>query len=153
MTQQIERDTSRRHFIAMVGGGAAALAVFPRFMMGCGASPSGEETPEGDWVTVAVSDYPDLQPVGGMVLIEITGEDLTLAVVHLDDGYAALDGTCTHQGCLVGEFDTSTSEVVCNCHNSTFDLSGEPTGGPASEPLTVYETEYDAETDEVRIQI
>ncbi len=153
MIQQIQRDSGRREFMLMVGGSAFAAVFLPRFLAGCGGTAAGEETPDGDMLTVAVADYPELEVVGGMVLVEVVGEDLTLAVVRLDDGFAALDGTCTHQGCLLSGFDDLTDELVCGCHDSTFDLGGSPTGGPASEPLTVFETEYDAETAEVRIQI
>jgi Rieske Fe-S protein len=154
MIQRIVRDTSRRRFLVLCGGSACAVTLLPGVLTGCsGGEPTGEETPEGDWLTVALADYPDLEPVGGMVLVEVTGEDLTLAVVRLPEGFAALDGTCTHQGCLVSSFDLDTSELVCGCHNSTFDLSGDPTGGPATEPVAVFETEYDEDAGEVRIHL
>ena len=153
MTRSLDRDTSRRRFLTLCGGGACAVTLLPSVLSGCSAGPTGEETLQGEWLTVALADYPDLEAVGGMVLIEVTGEDLTLAVVRLSDGFAALDGTCTHQGCLMSAFDLTSSELLCNCHGSTFDLTGAPTAGPATEPVAVFETEYDETADEVRIHL
>lgn len=48
--------------------------------------------------------------------------------------WQALDGRCTHQGCLVG-LDPATGGFRCPCHAGTFDADGRPTGGPPPRPL------------------
>jgi len=63
-----------------------------------------------------------------------------LAVAHLDGRVYALSDECTHRSCSLseGELDPE-GQVVCRTCGSRFDLdSGEPTGGPAVEPVSVY---------------
>jgi cytochrome b6-f complex iron-sulfur subunit len=57
-----------------------------------------------------------------------------------DDTYKAISGICTHQGCIVSEFEGSSNDFVCPCHNSRFDLNGQVVQGPASTNLAGYNT-------------
>lgn len=66
---------------------------------------------------VAVED-----PEGNPVIVSRTGEDEVVA----------FSAVCTHQGCTVRP---QGSQIRCPCHGSTFDLTGDNTGGPAPEPL------------------
>ncbi len=52
-------------------------------------------------------------------------------------GNLAYSRVCTHAGCPVGMYEATSHQLMCPCHQSTFDvLSGaEPTGGPAARPL------------------
>lgn len=52
-------------------------------------------------------------------------------------GYLAYSRVCTHAGCDVALYETTTHELMCPCHQSTFDIlhAAEPTGGPAARPL------------------
>ena len=52
-------------------------------------------------------------------------------------GYLAFSRVCTHAGCPVGLYLATTAQLMCPCHQSTFDvLNGAlPTGGPAVRPL------------------
>jgi ubiquinol-cytochrome c reductase iron-sulfur subunit len=52
-------------------------------------------------------------------------------------GYVAYSRVCTHAGCPVGLFETTTDLLLCPCHQSTFDVlrAACPTGGPAARPL------------------
>jgi ubiquinol-cytochrome c reductase iron-sulfur subunit len=52
-------------------------------------------------------------------------------------GNLAYSRVCTHAGCPVGMYESTSHLLMCPCHQSTFDvLSGaEPTGGPAARPL------------------
>jgi thiosulfate dehydrogenase [quinone] large subunit len=49
------------------------------------------------------------------------------------DTFMAFLATCTHQGCPV---TPAGSGFRCPCHGSTFDGSGQVTGGPATKSLT-----------------
>ncbi|MGW3966951.1 TQO small subunit DoxD [Amycolatopsis sp. NPDC005003] len=49
------------------------------------------------------------------------------------DTFMAFLATCTHQGCPV---TPAGSGFRCPCHGSTFDGTGQVTGGPATKPLT-----------------
>lgn len=52
-------------------------------------------------------------------------------------GYVAYSRVCTHAGCPVGMFETTTDLLMCPCHQSTFNIlkGAQPTGGPAARPL------------------
>lgn len=50
-------------------------------------------------------------------------------------GVYAMTSTCTHEGCDMAADGTVTSNIVCGCHNSAFDLNGNVVHGPASRPL------------------
>ncbi len=52
-------------------------------------------------------------------------------------GIVAYSGVCTHTGCSVTEWDTSTRNFLCPCHASQFDPRerAKIIGGPASRPL------------------
>jgi cytochrome b6-f complex iron-sulfur subunit len=59
---------------------------------------------------------------------------------NADDTYTAISGICTHQGCIVSDFEGSSNVFVCPCHNSRFDLNGHVVQGPASTNLAGYNT-------------
>jgi ubiquinol-cytochrome c reductase iron-sulfur subunit len=52
-------------------------------------------------------------------------------------GYLAYSRVCTHAGCSVGMYEATTDQLMCPCHQSTFDVlrAARPTGGPADRPL------------------
>jgi ubiquinol-cytochrome c reductase iron-sulfur subunit len=52
-------------------------------------------------------------------------------------GYVAYSRVCTHAGCPVGMYETTTQLLACPCHQSTFDVlrAARPTGGPAARAL------------------
>jgi ubiquinol-cytochrome c reductase iron-sulfur subunit len=52
-------------------------------------------------------------------------------------GYLAYSRVCTHAGCPVGLYEVTTCQLMCPCHQSTFDVlrGARPTGGPAARPL------------------
>ena len=53
------------------------------------------------------------------------------------DGIVAFSKVCTHAGCPVGLYRSSSRELLCPCHQSTFDvLDGcRPVFGPAARSL------------------
>lgn len=52
-------------------------------------------------------------------------------------GYLAFSRICTHAGCPVGLYESENCQLMCPCHQSTFDVlrGAQPTGGPAARPL------------------
>jgi len=52
-------------------------------------------------------------------------------------GYVAFSKVCTHAGCPVGLYRSTNHELLCPCHQSTFDvLDGcRPVFGPAARSL------------------
>ena len=67
---------------------------------------------------------------GGAILVEHNS----------DDTYRAISGICTHQGCIVTDYDGSSNVFVCPCHGSRFDQSGNVVQGPAGSKLRQYTT-------------
>ncbi len=53
------------------------------------------------------------------------------------DGLVAFSKICTHAGCPVGLYNSQTHQLVCPCHQSTFDVlvGCKPVFGPASRSL------------------
>ena len=51
----------------------------------------------------------------------------------------AIDDTCTHRGCSLGDGKLDGSTVQCACHGSRFDVaSGAVVRGPAEDPVRTY---------------
>jgi cytochrome b6-f complex iron-sulfur subunit len=90
-------------------------------------------------LTVTFAEYPQLMTEGGSAYVNATGYSdpncgqSEIIVFQTSPGtYAALSASCTHQCCIVSFTGTG---FQCSCHGSTFDLSGNRTGGPAQKPL------------------
>lgn len=66
-------------------------------------------------------------------------------------GLVAYSKVCTHAGCPVGLYRAQTHQLLCPCHQSTFDVlrGAEPVFGPAARPLPQLPIEID-EQDHVR---
>jgi len=79
----------------------------------------------------AVADSASLA-AGDAVSVSVNGT-AALVIRGADGALTAFDATCTHAGCEVGWRD---GEIRCPCHHARFDpATGEPTRGPAREPL------------------
>jgi Rieske Fe-S protein len=61
-----------------------------------------------------------------------------LAVVRDQGNLYALKMVCTHLGCTV---TVTPSGLICPCHGSLFDRSGQVVRGPAARPLERYKLE------------
>jgi ubiquinol-cytochrome c reductase iron-sulfur subunit len=84
------------------------------------------------------------------VLIRVKEEFLQLPPERSDwapRGYLAYSRVCTHAGCPVSMFETTTNLLLCPCHQSTFNVlrAAKPTGGPAARPLPQLPLFADAE--------
>lgn len=94
------------------------------------ASEETSEAPPPDGIVVAASDVPE----GGGVVIQ---EKYVVTQPSAGE-YKAFSAVCTHQGCPVEKVENS--EIICPCHGSHFAIdSGDPTAGPATEPLPAVE--------------
>jgi ubiquinol-cytochrome c reductase iron-sulfur subunit len=74
------------------------------------------------------------------VLIRVDESHLQLPGDRSDwapNGNLAFSRVCTHAGCPVGIYETTTHLLMCPCHQSTFDVlrGAEPTAGPAARAL------------------
>jgi len=120
--------TTRRHFLAVVAGAAAACA--------CGGA-NGSPAVFGD---VSAGNVKDVA-VGSLALVG--SEPVMLG--RDSSGLYAMTNTCTHQGCDAEPFGSGASATVrCPCHGSEFDRNGAVVHGPASSPLTHFAVELDS---------
>jgi ubiquinol-cytochrome c reductase iron-sulfur subunit len=63
------------------------------------------------------------------------------------DGYVAFSKVCVHAGCPVGLYRASNHQLLCPCHQSTFDVlrACRPVFGPATRSLPQLPLAVDAE--------
>jgi cytochrome b6-f complex iron-sulfur subunit len=93
-------------------------------------------------IPLVLADTPELQAVGGAYHLEIDEIDKHILVVRTGETeFVAVDIQCTHKGCDV-KYEEKAKMFVCPCHDSHFDLKGEPKSGPAQRPLGSYKTTY-----------
>lgn len=159
-----EQQIHRRGLLKWMAAGAGALfaSIFVTWFRSLGSSPDpvlfstvwkpGQRLMTQDGNPVSVND---LQP-GNTVIVFPEGSigseraQTVLLRVHQDllhlpsdrHGWApmgnlAFSRVCTHAGCAVGMYETTTHLLMCPCHQSTFDVlrGAQPTGGPAARPL------------------
>ena len=81
----------------------------------------------------AVGDSSALAPGDALAVTNPADGSAALVIRSAGGALTAFSATCTHAGCEVG---WRQSEIRCPCHHARFDpATGEPTRGPASEPL------------------
>ena len=107
--------------------GAILTFVYPPRMEG------GAETVQ----RLEVGDVSDL-PEGKAKPVVFQGKNVI--VVHVKEGFFAVDMKCTHLGCMV-EWLEEKEVLFCPCHAAYFDYKGKVISGPAPSPLPLYNTE------------
>jgi nitrite reductase/ring-hydroxylating ferredoxin subunit len=66
-------------------------------------------------------------------------QGLRIALANVGGTFYAIDDTCTHRGCSLGDGKLTDKVVRCACHGSRFDVTtGAVVGGPAEEPVHSY---------------
>src|ERR1039458_10373853 len=124
-------DAGRRTVVSwLLGGGvAASLASFfypvARFL----------DPPKVAEVSVNEVDagkVQDLKPNSGKI-VKFGNKPAILIRVN-DTEWKAFSAVCTHLNCTV-QYQASSSEMWCPCHNGTYDLEGRVVSGPPPKPL------------------
>ncbi len=99
-------------------------------------------------VTVTVDSSSPLNSVGGAALVNYGSG--ALLVAHVAAGtFNAMSSTCTHQTCTITGYSGGT--FVCPCHGSTFNTSGQRTGGPAPSNLPTVNASFNSSTNVLTI--
>ncbi|CAN5529408.1 Rieske 2Fe-2S domain-containing protein [soil metagenome] len=163
--------TRRKALLRLAGGASATLGAalaIPALSLGPRPGQSLEET---KWTAGAriVDRFgnpqrPDDIPLNGIktvfpsgfegeadsqtVVIKIEPELLDLPEGREDwapDGCVAFSKICTHAGCPVGLYRAEARQLLCPCHQSTFDVTTgcTPVFGPAARPLPQLPMEVD----------
>ncbi len=111
-------------------------------------------------VAIDLDQYPALNEVMGSVRLEFpnlpifdqctfgVGGDAFGRVMLSRVGpteFSAVSARCTHNSCCIDDFNKDTERFRCQCHGSEFSISGDVMRGPASAPLTSYDTTFDGD--------
>lgn len=85
------------------------------------------------------------EPYAPAVLIRLGADDLT-AQTGATSGYVAFSKVCTHAGCPVALYRHASRQLICPCHQSTFDVltAAKVLSGPAPRPLPQLALDVDA---------
>jgi cytochrome b6-f complex iron-sulfur subunit len=138
---------SRRAFVS-----AATLSVIGAALAsacsGGGDGPTGVITPptttgvtvSGSVITIDLAQVPALEAADGFILVS---RPSTLVIRTGTDAYRAFTSVCTHEQCTVGDY--RGGRIVCPCHGSQYDSSGQVVVGPATRPLREFAVALDAE--------
>lgn len=130
---------TRRQMLYTIGAGVAATA-----LGGCGGGdgdtgvPAGTAAMCGPDLCFKISENPELQMVGGIVVFDQAAGRKIFVQRTSDTEFLALSAICTHAGCTV-EFNGS-NRFNCPCHGSSYDIEGKVINGPAQRPLDDFPT-------------
>lgn len=124
---QNDEEMSRRKFFTKLGLGslgiaaAGTLTFYYRYL-----SPNVlfEASP------VVNAGKAENYPVDSVTLDATTG----IYLIHVAEGFFALNAVCTHLGCLT-TWKPEAGVIACPCHGSRFSREGQKLAGPAPKPL------------------
>ena len=86
-------------------------------------------------VEAGTTDDPDLVQKGFKILR--FGAEPVILVRAGEADFRAFSATCTHLDCIV-TYQKDKSDIYCNCHGGTYDLTGRNVAGPPPRPLNPY---------------
>ena len=131
LESMLGENCDRRTFV-----GLCASAMIAPLFAGCASLVARPVTPVNGRIELALQQYPELAQRGGSLKLLPTGTSEPVYVLVMDDGnVTALSPICTHLGCTV---EIQGPRLVCPCHGSTYDRSGEVLVGPAVRRLKQY---------------
>jgi cytochrome b6-f complex iron-sulfur subunit len=117
----------------LLGGGFTASVVsfvYPalRFM-------NPPAVPEAVVNEVSAGKVADLKPNSGRIVK--FGSRPIILIRLTEANWRAFSATCTHLNCTV-QFQESSRQIWCACHNGLYDLNGRVVSGPPPRPLEEY---------------
>ena len=91
--------------------------------------------PEASTNEVAAGRVQDLKPNSGKIVK--FGSKPALLIRLSETEWRAFSAVCTHLNCTV-QYQDSTRQIWCACHNGLYDMNGKVVGGPPPRPLEDY---------------
>lgn len=131
------RLVDRREFVATCAMFSAA------FLAGCASMVTHPVPVASGKIQLALRQYPELAKSDGAVKLQPAGQEDPIYVLAHGGDFVAVSPICTHRGCTV---DVHGERLVCPCHGSTYDRSGNVLKGPAQRALTRYPVSRAADT-------
>lgn len=124
------RKINRRRFLGFLG------AMLPAFLMAkAEASPAFSMAKSKNSTLGALVTKSSAIKVGQSQVYtghDPSGRTIEVILTRTKKGVIALDGTCTHQGCMVG---LKGAQLICPCHGSIFKAAtGAAVLGPNGSP-------------------
>jgi len=91
--------------------------------------------PEASTNEVSAGKVDGFKPNSGRIVK--FGSRPALLIRVNESEWRAYSGICTHLNCTV-QFQESTRQIWCACHNGYYDLNGKVVSGPPPRPLEEY---------------
>jgi cytochrome b6-f complex iron-sulfur subunit len=142
-------DQTRRDFCVHTCQ-AVSLGALVAFVDACGGNPTSPSTNVpllttvngtvgSGGVLVNIDSGSALASVGSAALVQSSAGSFLVARTA-QDTFTALTAICTHEGCTITGFESST--YTCPCHGSQFSTSGGVVRGPAGRSLQSFATTF-----------
>ena len=94
-----------------------------------------------EWVYVCDTEEIDLEDTK-----RFDHNDKTYCLYHLEDGFYATDGLCTHEDVHLEDGLVMDNEIECPMHQGIFNIkTGEVVQDPPCEKLSTYEIKIEEE--------
>lgn len=145
---------SRRKFLERTGVSVVLATFGAAFFTSCSSTddadpvapnPPGNSgsgiTISGNSIVINLSIQTALNTSGNWLLIE----NSKILVANVNGSFTALTSVCTHSGCD-RNWTFTNNRYTCTCHGSVFDPSGRVLNGPATAPLTQFNTQLNGTT-------
>ena len=117
----------------LLGGGFTASVV--SFLYPAVKFMNPPTVPEASTNEVSAGKVQSLKPNSGKIVKFGSRPALLIRVNETE--WRAYSAICTHLNCTV-QFQDSTRQIWCACHNGFYDLNGKVVSGPPPRPLEEY---------------
>ena len=112
--------------------GASAVTSFGSFLYPVIKFLNPPQISEAAVDEVVAGKVQDLKPNSGKIVK--FGNKPALLVRVSETEWKAFSAVCTHLNCTV-QYQESSRQIWCACHNGTYDMSGRVVSGPPPKPL------------------
>lgn len=154
-------ENDRRNFLkkglALVGA-AASAGVASSVFQSCEYHWENNPVTFGVTIEQDITEIERLLEIGSGDVVRYPNANYGIPVVLVrtsEDEVTCFSSLCTHDNCLGNDLwvQRRRSTIVCVCHGSKFDASdgGKPVKGPAERPLRQFPTEFNKETNMLKI--
>jgi cytochrome b6-f complex iron-sulfur subunit len=125
---------NRRNFVGWILGGGFVASIVS-FLYPASKFMLPPAIPEASTNEVAAGKVQDLKPNSGKIVK--FGSRPALLIRTGETEWRAFSAICTHLNCTV-QFQESTHQIWCACHNGFYDMNGKVVSGPPPRPLEEY---------------